>query len=65
MSYEPGLEENGFLKKLQVNPHNLEFLADGCTKVRFYILSHCIQWYTFILEVENHDKIYPANFVLF
>ena len=43
MPYEPGLEENGFLKKLKVKPHNLEFLADGCTKVRFDITVHCIQ----------------------
>ena len=33
MPYEPGLEENGFLKMLNVDPKNIEFLADGCTKV--------------------------------
>ena len=33
MPYEPGLEENGFLKMLNVNPQNIEFLADRCTKV--------------------------------
>ena len=32
MPYEPGLEENGFLKMLNVDPKHLEFLADGCTK---------------------------------
>ena len=35
MPYAPGLEENGFLKMLNVNPKNIEFLADGCTKVGF------------------------------
>lgn len=33
MPYAPGLEENGFLKMLQIRPSDLEFLADGCTKV--------------------------------
>ena len=33
MPFESGLEENGFLKLLQVRPSDLEFLADRCTKV--------------------------------
>ena len=39
MPYDPGLEENGFLNMLQVKPHNLEFLADECTKVRSNFLN--------------------------
>ena len=33
MPFKPGLEENEFLKMLQIKPSDLEFLADGCTKV--------------------------------
>ncbi|XP_076068456.1 galactosylgalactosylxylosylprotein 3-beta-glucuronosyltransferase P-like isoform X2 [Oratosquilla oratoria] len=33
MPYSPGYEEDGFLKSLQVEIKNLEFLASNCTKV--------------------------------
>ena len=37
MPYQSGLEENGFLKSLQIKPSDLEFLADSCTKVKLLI----------------------------
>lgn len=33
MPYAPGYEEDGFLKKLKIEPEELEFLAEGCTKI--------------------------------
>ena len=50
MPYEPGLEEDGFLRMLRVKPHNLELLADKCTKVR-------LEWLK--------DKIIHKNAILF
>ena len=39
MAFKRGYEEETFLKKLEVEPKDLEFLADNCTKVRsFYYL---------------------------
>jgi hypothetical protein len=39
MPYVPGHEEDGFLKKLNVSPADIEARADKCTKV-IPILSH-------------------------
>ncbi|CAL4221103.1 unnamed protein product, partial [Meganyctiphanes norvegica] len=33
MPYSAGYEEDGFLKKLNIKPEEIEFKADGCTKI--------------------------------
>ncbi|KAK7083111.1 hypothetical protein SK128_009234 [Halocaridina rubra] len=33
MPYTAGYEEDGFLRSLQIQPEDYEFLADGCTKI--------------------------------
>ncbi|XP_068248584.1 galactosylgalactosylxylosylprotein 3-beta-glucuronosyltransferase P-like isoform X2 [Palaemon carinicauda] len=33
MPYKAGFEEDGFLRSLQIDPKEVEFLADGCTKI--------------------------------
>jgi hypothetical protein len=37
MPYVPGHEEDGFLKKLDITPADIEPKAERCTQVRIYI----------------------------
>jgi hypothetical protein len=38
MAFRRGYEEETFLKRMEVEPNDLEFLADNCTKVRIVYL---------------------------
>jgi hypothetical protein len=45
MPYVPGHEEDGFLKKLDITPTDIEPKADRCTQVRtLYLMKKCPFW---------------------
>ena len=57
MPYTPGLEENGFLTMLQIRPSDLEFLADGCTKVGNRNMQKCLSCIAKSFSVLSHRRI--------
>lgn len=53
MPYVPGHEEDGFLKKLDISPADIEPKANRCTQVRIHLISERVP--LFLLTNYNNE----------
>ena len=61
--YTPGYEEDGFLKRFKIKAEDIEFKADGCTKVpNIYSITDEIFW--FFLALETCGDFFDNNYIL-
>lgn len=61
MPYVPGHEEDGFLKKLDVSPADIEPKANWCTQVRIHLINERVVPPIFVWLINYNDDIHAVR----